>query len=107
MDDGGMVGLIGLNDGFGGIEVAAANATNDLSEKLESALLGGEIGEREAGVGLDDPDGGELGKIEAFGDGLSADDDLISARFDFVVEVVEGFMATVIAVETGDFSVGV
>ncbi len=56
-----MIRLIGLDDNRGGVEVTAADATDDLGEELERALFGGEIGEGEAGVGLDDADGGEEG----------------------------------------------
>lgn len=56
----GVIWLIGLDDNGGGVEVAAADATDDLSEELERALFGGEIGEGEAGIGLNDADGGEM-----------------------------------------------
>lgn len=58
--DGGSVGLVGLNDGIGGLEMATTDAAEDLSEKMEGFLLGGIVGEREARVGLDDADGGEI-----------------------------------------------
>lgn len=86
--DDGMVWLISLNKDFGGIEVTAADAADNLSEELKSMLLGGEIGETKATIGLDDADGGEERKIKAFCDGLSTDDDVDVAVFYLVVESV-------------------
>ena len=57
--DSGMVGLEGLDKNIGGVEVATADAANNLGKKLKSALFGGIIGEGEAGVGLDDAYGGK------------------------------------------------
>lgn len=99
----GMVGLIGLDDNRGGIEVTAADTTDDLSEELESALLGGKIWEGESGVGLDDADGGEARKIEATSEGLGTDEDVDGTGFHVVVEGGEVFGFFVIAVEAGDF----
>lgn len=100
------VGLVGLDDDRGGVEMAAANATDDLGEELESSFFCSEIGEGEAGVGLDDADGGKVGKVEAARDGLGADEDLDVAGFNFVIEGVEGFAFFVVGVEAGDFDVG-
>ena len=71
-----MVGLVGLEKNVSGVEMAAADATDDLSDEVKGALFGGEIGKGKIGIGLDDADSGETGKIETFCDGLSADDDV-------------------------------
>ena len=98
-----MIRLIGLDDNRGGVEVTAADATDDLGEELERALFGGEIGEGEAGVGLDDADGGEMRQVEPAGEGLGADEDVNIAGFDIVVECGEVFGFLVVTVKTGDF----
>jgi len=51
--DGRMIWLIGLDDDVG-VLVATVGTSNNLGEELESALFGREIGEGEAGVGLND-----------------------------------------------------
>jgi len=99
----GVIGLIGLDNNRGGVEVAATDATDDLGEKLESAFFGGEIRESEAGIGLDDADGGEMGEIETAGEGLGADEDIDDAGFNVVVEGGEILGFLVIAVKPGDF----
>ena len=101
----GVVGLIGLEEDFGGIEVATTDAADDLGEEMEGALFRGEIGEREGGIGLNDADGGEAREIEAFGDGLGADDNVDCAGFQIVVEGIKGGFFVVVSVETGDFCV--
>ena len=98
--------MIGLDDDAGGVKVAAADAADDLGEEFEGAFFGGEIGEGEAGVGLDDADGGELREVEAAGEGLGADEDLVSAGFDVGIERGEGFGFEIVAVKTGDFGLG-
>ncbi len=40
----GVIRLISLDDDIGDIEVAAPDASDDLSEKFKSALFGGKIG---------------------------------------------------------------
>lgn len=99
-----VVGLKGLNDDIG-ILVTAVGAADDLGEELESAFFGGEIWEGKAGVGLDDAKGGEPRKVEAFGDHLSADNDVEVAVFDFVVGEVESFLSFSVGIEAGDFGV--
>lgn len=101
-----MVRLVGLDDDRGSVEVAATDAPDDLSEEFEGAFLGGEIGEGEAGVGLNDTYGGEAGKVEAAGESLGADEDVDGAIFDFVIERGEVFGLFVVAVETADGGVG-
>ena len=102
----GVVGLVGLDNDAGGVKVAATDAADDLGEEFEGAFFGGEIGEGEAGVGLDDADGGELREVEAAGEGLGADEDLVGTGFDVGIERGEGFGFEVVAVKTGDFSLG-
>jgi len=98
-----VIWLIGLDDNRGGVEVAAADAADDLSEELERALFGGEIGEGEAGIGLNDADGGEMRQIEPAGEGLGADEDVNIAGFDVIIEGGEVFRFFIIPVKTGDF----
>ena len=59
--DNGVIGLVGLNDGAGGVQVAPADPTNHLSQQMKGAFLGGEIREREASVGLNYAYGGQTG----------------------------------------------
>ena len=61
--DGGMIGLVSLDDDAGVIKMSASDATDDLSKQLKSAFFGGEVWEREPGIGLNDTHGGEVGKI--------------------------------------------
>lgn len=57
--DNGAVGMESLDDNRGMVEVAAADATDDLGEELKGAFGSGVIGEREASVGLNYPNGSE------------------------------------------------
>lgn len=82
--------------------MAAADATDDLSEEFERALFGGEIGEGEAGVGLNDANGGEMGQIEPASKGLGANEDVNIAGFDIIIEGGEVFRFFIIPVKTGD-----
>lgn len=99
-----MIRLISLDDNRGGVEVPATDATNDLGKELKSAFFGGKIRESEASIGLDDADGGEVGKIEPASEGLGADEDVDGTGFDVVIESGEGFGFFIIPVKTGDFS---
>lgn len=104
--DDGVVGLVSLNETGGFGNVSAADAADDLGEEVEGAFFGGVVGEGEASVGLDDADGGETGKIEAFGDGLGADDEVDFAGFDSVIFSVESVIFSIIGIKTGDFGGG-
>lgn len=104
--DDGVVGLVRLDENFGEVEVATTDAADDLGEKFESALFGGEIWEGEARIGLDDADGGEMGKIETAGESLSADENVDIAGVDVVIMGSEIVGLLIIAVKTGYFSVG-
>ena len=73
---------------------------------MKNAFFGGEIRKGETRVGLDDADSGKVREVEALGDGLGADDDLVSAGFKVVVELVEGVLFSVVTVETDDFGSG-
>ena len=48
---------------------------------MKSFFFGGKIGQRKAGIGLDDANGGEKWKIEAFGDSLGANNNVVIAVF--------------------------
>lgn len=104
--DDGVFGLESLDDDAGDVEMSAPDAADDLGEEFEGAFFGGEIGEGETGIGLDNADGGEVGKIEAAGESLGADEDLDFAGFDVVIEVGEVGAFFVVAVEAGDFGFG-
>lgn len=106
MNDGRMIWLVSLDDGFGGGEVAAADTPDNLGEELEGAFFGGKIGKGKTSISLDDADSGKIWKIESFGDGLGADNDLIFAAFDLRVEVVERFLLGIITIKASDLSVG-
>ena len=102
--DDGVVGLVGLDDDLR-VLVTAVGATDDLGEELEGAFFATEVGEGEAGIGLDDTEGSEFGQVEAFGNHLGADDDVDMAGFDCVVGVDEGFLGLRVGVEAGDFGI--
>ncbi len=101
-----MVWLISLDNNFGTIEMSTANAADDLGKKFEGAFLGGEIGERKSGVGLDDADGSKQGKIEAAGESLSTNKDVDFAGFNVIIEFGEAGFFVVVAIKTGDFGFG-
>ena len=101
----GMVGLKSLNKNIGSVEMTTTDAADNLGDELEGFFFGGVIGEGKTGVGLNDAYGGELGKIEAFGDGLGADDDINLARFDVVIEGAHSIGFGSVGVETGDFCI--
>ncbi len=104
--DDGMFGLESLDDDASDVEMSAPDAADDLSEEFEGAFFGGEIGEGEAGIGLDNADGSEVGEVEAASESLGADEDLDFAGFDVVIEVGEVGAFFVVAVEAGDFGFG-
>lgn len=104
--DDGVGGLEGLDENGGLVEMTAADATDDLGEEVEGALFGGEVGEGEAGVGLDDADSGEFGEVETFGDGLGADENVDFAEFEGVKAGGDGFGFFVVGVEAGDVGIG-
>ncbi len=56
---------------------------------MKRAFFGSEIREAEARVGLNNSDGRQEGKVEAFGDGLSTNYNIKVTGFDLVVECVE------------------
>ncbi len=97
--------MISLDDGASFVDMATTNTTEDLGDEVIRAFFGRKIREGKPGVGLDDANGGELREVEAFGDGLGADDDIDFARFDVGIERIKSFVFFGIAVETGDFCV--
>ena len=94
--------LEGLNENFGGIEVAATDAPDYLGNKLKSAFLGGIIWEKEASISLDNADGGEFWQIETFGDGLGANDDVDFTITNRLVHGVEWAVFGAISIKTHD-----
>lgn len=79
--DGRGVGGEGLDDDIAA-DVAAATSTGDLEDELKGAFLGAEVVQRQGGIGADDADEGDKGKIEPFGDHLGADEDVEFAIFE-------------------------
>ena len=65
----------GLDEDFA-LHFAAAGAAGDLGEELEGAFAGAEIGHVQGEIGVDDPDQGDVGKVQAFRDHLGADEDV-------------------------------
>ena len=70
-----------------------------------TTLFGGEIGEVETGVSLDDAEGTKIWKIKAFGEDLSADENVIGAIFDLCIDFVELLISGGVGVEASDFGV--
>lgn len=101
-----VVRLIGLDDDFGMVEVAATDATDDLSNELKSALFGGKVGEGEPGVSLDDADRGEIGKIKAAGEGLGADEEVDFTAANLIIELIKAVFLIIITVKAGDLGLG-
>ena len=61
--------------------VAAPGAAGDLLDLLEAALGGAQVAARQAEIGVDHPDQGQVGEVIALGDQLGADDDVDLAGF--------------------------
>ncbi len=104
LDDGG-IGLICLDENFGGVEMATADTANYLGKKFKSALFGGEIWQSKAGVGLDNANRSKVRQIKPAGEGLSADEDVDGAGFNIGIEVSKVLTFFVIAIKTGDFGI--
>lgn len=100
--DDGVVGLVGLNDNFGVVEMPATDTADDLGKEFKSTFFGSKIGEGESGVSLDDANSGEVGEIEAAGEGLSTDKDVDFAGFDVIIELAEAVFLSIVAVEASD-----
>ncbi len=56
-------------------------------------------------VGLNDAEGGEFWKVEAFGDHLGTDYDIVIAGANVVVNFVEGLCGVSVGVKAGDIGV--
>ena len=104
LNDGG-IGLISLDENFGGIEMAASNTPDDLGKQLKSAFLGAKIWQGKTGVGLDNTDRGEVGEVKPAGESLGADEDVDDARFNFGIKVSEVLAFFVVAIKAGDLGV--
>lgn len=101
--DDGMVGLEGLDNGFGGFEMTTTDTTDNLSDELKSAFFGGKIRESEPRISLNDADGGKLGQIKTFRNGLSANNNIKIAGFNLMIECIKGLTFGVIGIKTDDF----
>ena len=77
---------MGLDEDVAGL-LAAPGAARDLADLLEAPLGGAQVAAREAEVGIDHADQGELGEVIALGDELGADDDVDRARLHAVDEL--------------------
>lgn len=101
--DDGMVGLESLDDGFGGFEMTTTDTTDNLSDELKSAFFGGKIRESEPRIGLNDADGGKLGQVKTFRNGLSANNNIKIAGFDLMIECIKGLTLGIIGIKTDNF----
>lgn len=101
--DGRVFGLISLDKDMGVGVMTTADSPDDLSEKMEGAFGGGEVGEMKATVGLDDADSDEMREVQAFGESLSADEEVNFAGFDGGVKRGEIVGFSVVGIKTGDF----
>ena len=57
-DNGGVVGLVGLDENLG-VLVTAVGTADDLADEVKSAFFAAEVGEGELAVGLNDAKSGE------------------------------------------------
>ena len=71
---------------------------------MKCSFFGREVWKTKSGVGLDDTERGQTREVKAFGNHLSADDDVVVATINFVVNFGEFEVVISIHVETGDFS---
>src|SRR5688572_12788837 len=67
---------------------APPRAAGDLGQQAEGALPGAKIGEVQASIGVDDPDGGDAGEIKALGHHLGADNDIDVASLDLAQQPI-------------------
>ena len=70
-----VLGAIGLHDDFAGA-VSAARASGHLGEQLKRLLRRTEVGQAQAGVGIDDAHEGNAGIVVSLGEHLRADEDV-------------------------------
>lgn len=73
--DSGVVWGEGLEEDFSAA-IAATGTTSDLGDEVEGSFGSAEIGEVESGIGIDDSDEEDVGKVETFGDHLGPEKDL-------------------------------
>lgn len=100
------MGREGLDDDFSG-QVAATGATGDLSEQLKDAFAGPEVGHMESDVGIEDAHQGDVGKMQAFGNHLSADEEVDLLRLKGVKQITQGiFFAHGVGIDAGDAGSG-
>ena len=71
----------GLNEDFA-FHLASACSPSDLGEEGEGAFAGAEVGGVEGEVSIEHADEGDVGKVEAFGYHLSAEEDVYFAGFE-------------------------
>ena len=100
----GVFGLKSLDDYFGMIKMTTTDAANDLREKFKGAFFGGKIGKRKTGIGLNDADASEEGKIEPAGEGLGANEEVNFTSFDFLIEISKVVRVFVVTIKTSDSS---
>jgi len=106
--DGGLVGQEGLDDDAAGF-FGAAGTAGDLADELEGAFVGAEVGQGQGGVGADDADEGDVGKVQALGEDLGAGEDVDAAGGKIGQDPVVAFGAAGlhgVAVDAEDAGVG-
>ena len=93
---------VGLNDDFA-LEFATTCTASDLGEELKGALASAKIWHMQTEVCVEHSYEGDVGKVEAFGDHLGADDDVDFTLAEFLQGITERvFAAHGIGVDAGD-----
>ena len=104
--DGGAVGDEGLDEDFA-FHLATACASSDLGEEGEGAFAGAEVGGVEGEVSIEHADEGDVGKVEAFGYHLSAEEDVDFAGFEVGKGAFEDvFFSNSVAIEASEAGFG-
>ena len=86
--------LICLHNHCSGVS-RAPHSSHHLSKQLEDALVGGVIGQGQASIGLDHPNGAQLRQVEPLGYHLRANDDIGCAIIEGLVLLLQAICAAV------------
>lgn len=100
--DDGVFGLKSLDDYFGMIEMATANAADYLGEEFESTFFSRKVRQRKTGIGLDDADASEERKIESTSKSLGTNQKIDLAGFDFLIKVGKTVRVFVVTIKTSN-----
>ena len=100
--DAGAVRGESLDDDFA-FKLAASGTPGDLGDELEGALARAEIRDVQAEIRIQNPDQGDVGEMQSFGDHLRADKDVDFLGFEFPEYVFERvFTAHRIGIDAGE-----